>query len=205
MKLVRLVLQFTFISMFVIVSCSKKDEKKPETTKFIDSLIVKKLDPVSYSDSILQRKILFAYYDDSLKSMTGIFVEQNYGIGFFILNPFDATNPISFKSSVLDGISDGSETDTIKFENGEKFIYYNSGSAFVGSSNIEVYQYLFLPKEKVIYSSYTSLDENGIVEMTYSQNLKDKSKQFIVDFFKSKIQADFIEDLAERKIKIKYE
>lgn len=205
MKLARLVLLFTFISMFVIVSCSKKAEEKPEITQLIDSVNIKKLNPVSYSDSVLQRKILFAYYDDSLKSMTGIFIEPSYGIGFFILNPFDTSNPISFKSAILDGISDGSETDTIKFADGEKLLYYNSGSAFVGSSNIEVYQYLFSPEEKAIYSSYTLLDESGIVEMTFSQNLKDKSKQFIVDFFKSKIQAGFIDDLAERKVKVKYE
>lgn len=205
MKLVRLVLQFTFISLIIFVSCSKKEEQKPEAEPLIDSLTVKKIDPISYSDSILQRKVLLAYYDDSLKSMTGIFVEPSYGIGFFVLNPFDSSNPISFKSSILDGISDGSEANTLKFDDGEKLIYYNSGSAFVGSSNIEVYQYLFSPKEKVIYSSYTSLDESGVVEMIYSQNLKDKSKQFIVDFFKSKIQSSFIEDLPERKIKVKYE
>lgn len=205
MKLVRLVLQFTFISLIIFISCSKKDEQKPEATSIIDSLTVKKLDPISYSDSILQRKVLLAYYDDSLKSITGIFVEPGYGIGFFILNPFDSNNPLSFKSAILDGISDGSETDTLKFDDGEKLLYYNSGSAFVGSSNIEIYQYLFSPKEKVIYSSYTSLDERGIVEIVYSENLKDKSKQYLLDFFKSKIQSGFIEDLEERKIKVKYE
>jgi len=47
--------------------------------------------------------------------------------------------------------------------------------------------------------------ESGSVEMIYSKNLKDKSKAFIVNFFNSKIQKDFLDDLPERKVKIKYE
>ncbi|MEJ5305767.1 MAG: hypothetical protein WHV63_07450 [Ignavibacteria bacterium] len=205
MNLARLVLLFTFINLLVFVSCSKKTEEKPETPFVIDTITIKKINPVAFSDSVLDRKVLLAYYDDSLKSINGIFVEPNYGVGFFILNPFDSINTITFKSQVLDGILEGSEVDTIKLEGNKKLLYYNSGSAFIGSSNLEIYQYLFSPEERVIYSSYTSLVENGIVEMTYSQNLKDKSKSYIVDFFKNQIQKNFIDDLAERKIKLKYE
>jgi len=205
MKIVRLALLFSFISLLIFFSCSKKDKQKPETPFVIDSITIKRINPVAFSDSILEKRVLLAYYDDSLKSITGIFVEPNYGVGFFILNPFDSINTITFKSEILDGILEGSEVDTINFNGKEKFLYYNSGSAFVGSRNIEIYQYLFSPKEKEIYSSYTSLDESGTVEMVYSKNLKDKFKSVIVDFFKSKIQSNFIDDLAERRMNVKYE
>jgi len=205
MKIVRSVPLFIFISLWIFISCSKKDEQKPETPFVIDSITIKNIDPVTYADSILQRNILLAYYDDTLKSIIGIFAEQFYGIGFFVLNPFDSVNTIFFKSSLLDGIQEGSEFDIINLDGKEKLLYYNSGSAFVGSSNIEVYQYFFSPKDTVIYSSYTSLDESGRVEITFSKNLMDKSKTFFLDFFKSKIQLNFIDDLSERRVKINYE
>jgi len=205
MKIVRLVLLFTFISLLIFVSCSKKEEQKPEAPPEIDSISIKNIDPVAFADSILGKKILIAYYDDTLKSINGIFIEPIYGIGFFVLNPFDRMNAIVFKSNLLDGIQDGSETDIINLDGKEKLIYHNSGSAFIGTDNYEVYQYLFSPKDTMIYSSYTSMDERGIVEMIYSKNLKDKSKAFIVNFFNSKIQKDFLDDLPERKVKIKYE
>ncbi len=204
MKFVRLALLFLFISCLIIVSC-KKDETKPELLSTIDSLKLKNLDPYSYSDSVLMKKILLVYLDDSLKSFNGIYENENYGIGFFILTPLDTSNVIKYKSEILDGISDGAEMDTLTFFSSKKFIYYNSGSAFIGSRNLEVYQYLFDPKYTEIFKSYTTLLEDGSVSQIYSQNLKDKSKLELIDFFRKKIESKFIDDLSERKLKIRYE
>ncbi len=111
--------------------------------------------------------------------------------------------PINQK--LLDGIGDGAEVDTITFTSNEKYLYYNSGSAFIGSRNLEIYQYLFNPLKKEIFKSYTALSEDGSVIQTYSQNLKDKSKNEFINYFRSQIQSKYIDDIAERRVKIKYE
>jgi hypothetical protein len=87
----------------------------------------------------------------------------------------------------------------------QKFLYYNSGSAFIGSRNLEVYQYLFSPENRTLYKSYYSLNEDGSVNVVYSKNLNDKNQKDIIDFFKNKIELKFIDDLSTRRIKIKYE
>jgi hypothetical protein len=187
-----------------LISCSKKEEQKPESPLTVDSLMFNKIDPYKFSDSILTRNILFVYRDDSTKTFNGIFEDENYGIGFFIITPLD-TNKIAFTSELLDGIGDGSEIDTITLMDNQKFLYYNSGSAFIGSRNLEVYQYLFSPENRTLYKSYYSLNEDGSVNVVYSKNLNDKNQKDIINFFKNKIELKFIDDLSTRRIKIKYE
>lgn len=204
MKFVRLALLFTFISLLFITSCKTKTEQ-PEQPMGLDSLNIKKINPYTYADSVLMKKILLVYLDDSTYSFNGIFEDESYGIGFFILKPLDTSNVIAYKSELLDGIGDGAEVDTISFSSNVRFLYYNSGSAFIGSRNLEIYQYLFEPLSKEIFKSYTALSEDGSIIQTYSQNLKDKSKSEIISFFKNQIQSKYIDDIAERRVRIKYE
>lgn len=204
MKLVRLVLLLLFINLFLFDAC-KKPEAEPETPASIDSSKIKFLDPYSYADSVLMKKILFVYLDDSTKSFPGIYENEGYGIGFFILKPLDTNNVISYISEVLDGISDGSEIDTIHLNSNQKFLYYNSGSAFIGSKNLEVYQYLFSPAMKELFKSYTGLSEDGSVLQIFSKNLNDNSKKDLLNFFQRQVETKFIDDLYQRKVKIKYE
>lgn len=203
MKFVKLVLLFTFISTLFIISCKTKTEQ-PEQPMGLDSLNIKKINPYTYADSVLMKKILLVYLDDTTYSFNGIFEDESYGIGFFVLKPLDTSNVIAYKSELLDGIGDGSEVDTITFSN-KKFLYYNSGSAFIGSRNLEIYQYCFEPLTKELFKSYTALSEDGSVIQTYSQNLKDKTKEEILDFFRNQIQSKYIEDISERRIKVRYE
>lgn len=203
MKFVKLVLLFTSISLLLITSCKTKTEQ-PEQPVGLDSLNIKKINPYTYADSVLMKKILLVYLDDTTYSFNGIFEDESYGIGFFVLKPLDTSNVIAFKSELLDGIGDGAEVDTINLMN-TNYLYYNSGSAFIGSRNLEIYQYLFQPITKEIFKSYTALSEDGSVIQTYSQNLKDKSRNEIVAFFKNQIQSKYIDDIAERKVKVKYE
>lgn len=204
MKSVRLVLLLLFISLFLLDSC-KKEESAPRTPLNINSVKIKLINPYSYADSILMKKILFVYRDDSTKSFPGMYENEGYGIGFFVLKPLDTINVISYMSEALDGISDGSEIDTITFNSNKKFLYYNSGSAFIGSKNLEVYQYLFEPTTRELFKSYTALSEDGSVSQIYSKNLMDKSKKDLVKFLQNQIETKFIDDLSQRKIKIKYE
>lgn len=203
MKFVKLALLFTFISTLFIISCKTKTEQ-PEQPMGLDSLNIKKINPYTYADSVLMKKILLVYLDDTTYSFNGIFEDESYGIGFFVLKPLDTSNVIAYKSELLDGIGDGSEVDTITFLN-KKFLYYNSGSAFIGSRNLEIYQYCFEPLTKELFKSYTALSEDGSVIQTYSQNLKDKTKEEILDFFRNQIQSKYIEDISERRIKVRYE
>ncbi len=204
MKSARLALLFLFISVLLIPSCLKKEEK-PEIPRRLDSLSVRFIDPYSYADSILSKRVLFVYLEDSTKTFSGIYQNVDYGIGFFILAPLDTVNEVSFLSPVLDGIAEDSEIDTILLNSNKKFIYYNSGNAFIGSRNLEVYQYLFSPIEKKLYSSYSSLQEDGSVIFKFSKNLKDKAMNSIRSFFIDQIGTKFIEDLSDRKIIIDYE
>lgn len=203
MKFVKLALLFTFISTLFINSCKTKTEQ-PEQPMGLDSLNIKKINPYTYADSVLMKKILLVYLDDTTYSFNGIFEDESYGIGFFVLKPLDTSNVIAYKSELLDGIGDGSEVDTITFLN-KKLLYYNSGSAFIGSRNLEIYQYCFEPLTKELFKSYTALSEDGSVIQTYSQNLKDKTKEEILDFFRNQIQSKYIEDISERRIKVRYE
>jgi len=204
MKSVRLVLLFLFISLFLFDAC-KKQKQEPETPVGIDSTKIKFINPFSYADSVLSKKILLVYLDDSTKTFQGIFENEGYGIGFFILEPLDTGNVVSYLSEVLDGISDGAEIDTINFAPDQKFLYYNSGSAFIGSKNLEVYQYLFKPATRELFKSYCSLSEDGSVLQIFSKNLKDNSKKDLINFFTRQIETKFIDDLSQRKVKIKYE
>lgn len=203
MKFVKLALLFTFISTLFIISCKTKTEQ-PEQPMGLDSLNIKKINPYTYADSVLMKKILLVYLDDTTYSFNGIFEDESYGIGFFVLKPLDTSNVIAYKSELLDGIGDGSEVDTITFLN-KKLLYYNSGSAFIGSRNLEIYQYCFEPLTKELFKSYTALSEDGSVIQTYSQNLKDKTKEEILDFFRNQIQSKYIEDISERRTKVRYE
>lgn len=203
MKFVKLALLFTFISTLFINSCKTKTEQ-PEQPMGLDSLNIKKINPYTYADSVLMKKILLVYLDDTTYSFNGIFEDESYGIGFFVLKPLDTSNVIAYKSELLDGIGDGSEVDTITFLN-KKLLYYNSGSAFIGSRNLEIYQYCFEPLTKELFKSYTALSEDGSVIQTYSQNLKDKTKEEILDFFRNQIQSKYIEDISERRTKVRYE
>ncbi len=203
MKFVRLALLFLFISIFILVSC-KKDNQKPEEPLGLDSVKIRFIDPYTFSDSVLMKRTLIVYLDDSTKSFNGIFEDEGYGIGFFVLSPLDTVNIVSYKSELLDGIGDGSEVDTLTFFN-EKYLYYNSGSAFIGSRNLEVYQYLFNPSTREIYKSYTALSEDGSVTQVFSQNLRDNSKNELRYFFQKQIQLKYIDDIADRKTITKYE
>lgn len=205
MKIARLVLLLSFTNLLFFVSCSKKDEIKPETPFVIDSINVKKIDPYIYSDSVLNKKSLLALYDEQLKSFTGIFAEPNYGVGFFIINPFDSLNHITYKSPILDGILEGSEVDVITLNNNDRYLYYSSGSAFIGSRNLEVYQYLFNPTKKLLFTSYATLSEDGTVSIIYSNNLKKNNETNVIHYFQSQIQNKFIDDLSERRVRIGYE
>lgn len=204
MKSVRLALLFLFISSFVFVSC-KKNETKPVIPSNINSLKISTINPYAFSDSVLSKKTLLVYVDDSSYSFNGIFEDENYGIAFFVLKPLDSANVVKYQSELLDGISEGAEIDTLTLFSSKKFIYYSSGSAFIGSRNLEVYQYLFDPENKEIFKSYTTLLEDGSVLQIYSQNLKDKSKVELIHFFRNQIESKYIDDLTERKLKMQYE
>ncbi|MCX8056392.1 MAG: hypothetical protein N3F03_02130 [Ignavibacteria bacterium] len=204
MKFVRLALLLLSISLILFSSCGKEKETPETSDLLIDSTTINLIEPYSYADSVLMKKVLLVYLDDSLKSFNGIFEDDSYGIGFFVLKPLDTSNVINFKSELLDGIGDGAEVDTITLMN-KKFLYYNSGSAFIGSRNLEIYQYLFEPLTKSIYKSYTALSEDGSIIQTYSQNLKEISKNDLVSFFMNQIQTKYIDDISERKLKVKYE
>ncbi|MFN4112215.1 MAG: hypothetical protein ACK4G1_08040, partial [Ignavibacteria bacterium] len=182
MKSVRLVLLYLFISLFLFNAC-KKQKQEPETPVGIDSIKIKFINPYSFADSVLSKKILLVYLDDSTKTFQGIYENEGYGIGFFILDPLDTSNVISYLSELLDGISDGAEIDTINFATNQKFLYYNSGSAFIGSKNLEVYQYLFNPSTRELFKSYCNLSEDGSVLQIFSKNLRDNSKKDLINFF----------------------
>lgn len=203
MKFVQLVLLLLFISILVLVSCKEHDQKQEEPLG-LDSINLRFINPYTFSDSVLMKKTLIVYLDDSTNSFNGIFEDESYGIGFFVLSPLDTINIISYKSQLLDGIGDGSVVDTLTFLS-EKYLYYNSGSAFIGSRNLEIYQYLFNPSTREIYKSYTALSEDGSVTQIFSQNLKDNSKNELKYFFQKQVQLKYIDDIAERKTITKYE
>ncbi len=204
MKYVQSALLFTFISLFLLSSCGKKDERKPISSSTEGSLIIAKKNPVEIAESILSTKVIFTLTDDSLNRISGVYEDSVYGIGFFTLNPVADSNRIIFKSKTYDGIGEGSIIDAITLNQNEKFIYFNSGTTFIGSQNFEVFQYLFSPESKNIFTSYTTISKSGDVNFVFSKNVSYRGK-FIEEFFKEKIRKNFIEDLSEKKLVTKYE
>lgn len=197
MKCVQSVLLFLFISLFLISSCGKKEEQKPVSSMKIDSLEYQKINPDEIAESILSKRVLFTVVDDSFKTISGVYADSVYGIGFFIVDPNSDSNKIIFKSKIYDGIADGSIIDTVTLNKNEKFIYFNTGTTFIGSQNFEVFQYLFSPESKDIFTSYTTINKNGNVDFTFSKNIA-ASRKYISDFFKEKIKMNFIENLTEK-------
>lgn len=204
MKYVQSVLLFIFISLFLLSSCDKKDEQKPISSSTKDSLIIANKNPVEIAESILSTKVLFTLTDDSIMRISGVYEDSVYGIGFFTLNPVTDSNRIIFKSKTYDGIGEGSIIDTITLNQNEKFIYFNSGTTFIGSQNFEVFQYLFSPESKNIFTSYTTINKSGKVNFVFSKNVSYGGK-FIEEFFKEKIKKNFIEELSEKNLVTKYE
>lgn len=204
MKCVQSVLLFLYISLFFVTSCGKKEEQKPISSIKVDSLEYQKINPDEIAESILSTKILFTLVDDSLKTISGVYADSVYGIGFFIVDPNSDLNKIIFKSKIYDGIAEGSIIDTVTLNTNEKFIYFNTGTTFIGSQNFEVYQYLFSPASKDIFTSYTTINKNGIVDFTFSKNIA-TTRKYISDFFKEKIKMNFIENLTDKKLVTRYE
>lgn len=199
---VRLVLLLLFISL-LLISC--KREEVPLDNK-IASQPNEVVDPLKISQELFSPKTFFAIYDSLNRIFVGIEEDSIYGIKFFAFDTTDGITKILFKSPTLDGTRNFSNYKQVELNSdSSRFIYYNSGINYIGSRNVEVYQYLFSLDDFELYSCYANLIAEEKLQLIYSNNLKSRRNDFIVDYFNSVLEESFIEDYQTHAKVIKYE
>lgn len=202
MKFVRLVRLLLFISISVFIfSCKKSEDKpidvQPDSIKKEYNLLSS---PIEFSKEILSERVFFAFYDSIYRVIGAIEEDSLYGVRFYAIAPFDSINKIKFRSELLDGSSDFSRYyvqnlpgDTLEY------IYFNTGSGYIGARNFEVYQYLFNPTNKLLFKNYMYINiDNGTIHIYFSSNVKNKN--YIKEYFIEMLREYFIQDLNSRTI-----
>lgn len=202
MKFVQLVRLLLFISISVFIfSCKKNEDKtieiQPDSLKKEYNLLSS---PIEFSKEVLSELVFFAFYDSIYRIIGAIEEDSLYGIRFYAIAPFDSINKVKFQSELLDGSSDLSRYNVQNLPGDTlKYIYFNTGSEYIGARNFEVYQYLFNPTKKLLFKNYMYIDmDDGTIHIYFSSNVR--KKNYIKEYFIKMLREYFIEDLNSRTI-----
>jgi len=203
---VRLVLPLLFISI-LFVSCKKEKEiveapikEKTETNDFEIS------DPLLISQEVYSPWTFFAIYDSVNRVFVGIEEDSIDGIRFFAFDTTESRPRIHTKTPVHSGFRDTSRVKIIKLSpDSLSFIYYDTGSGYIGTGNVEIYQYLFSLDKLEFFSCYTQQIDRNLVNIVYSKNLKYEKYDFVKEYFNSILDKEFLEYFPSMKKIVKYE
>jgi hypothetical protein len=183
-----------FVSIILLSSCKKSDEKNEDNKTNIVSL-----DSAAVHNEIKkllddkQKFILKGNYDsDSSKEYaSGIEVSEgnNWGIKFILLKVKNNQVQKVFESKLLDGSFSSSVVKKMRFADSRNdVLYYNSQDYFLGSGGGEVFSYIIDFSKNEIYYAHLFSDYQKTPELFLSKNMTNSEQR---NFFISNFKNDF--------------
>lgn len=185
---------FVFVSIILISSCKKSDEKiEDNKTKLVS------LDSAAVNNGIKkllndkQKFILKGNYDSdsSNEYASGIEVNEgnNWGIKFVLLKIKNNQVQKVYESKLLDGSFSSSVVKKMRFVNSKNdVLYYNSQDYFLGSGGGEVFSYIIDFSKDEIYYAHLFSEYQKTPELFLSKNMTDSEQR---SFFISNFKNDF--------------
>lgn len=187
-----------FVIIFLVVSCSEKENKIPV---------------INYQDKTQLTEIVKRHFDENVSIVLGgIFDEtgkqtiavgqeiensNDWGIKFIQLEMINNDLKIKYETELLDGSFKESFIDKIKFSSFDhELIYYNSKGYYLGSGGGEVYSYIVNFEAKQVYYAHLVIDPSSSVSLFISENTQSKELRnfFTLTFKKDYPNLKVVED-----------
>lgn len=135
-------------------------------------------------------KVIYDFFEiDSVRKIAAgveIFTEEEWGIKFAFYKTIKDTVQLVYETKLLDGSMKESEFSAIKLNKDYYYLYYNSGSYFLGSGGGEIMAYLIDLPERQVFYAHLFIIPNKPVSLFLSPNIKDeKLKDYFLKLFKN--------------------
>lgn len=135
-------------------------------------------------------KVVYDFFEiDSVRKIAAgveIFTEEEWGIKFAFYKKIKDTVQLVYETKLLDGSMKESEFSAIKLNKDYYYLYYNSGSYFLGSGGGEIMAYLIDLPERQVFYAHLFIIPNKPVSLFLSPNIKDeKLKDYFLKLFKN--------------------
>jgi hypothetical protein len=142
------------------------------------------------------------YTESSEKSLAVISTEvkskTTYGVKFALIEFKDDIAELKFSTDFLDGIKETSDFGLKEIsEINKTFLFYNSGSSFIGSAGGELFLYLFEIKKGELFTFYF-IEEYNKINIELSENLKSEQSILIRDWLFNEAQ-NIIPEISEHR------
>lgn len=179
-----------FLILFIIVSCSDKQEKIP-ALNFENKTEV--LDAVTRYYNKDAQVAVGGLFDETGKQFIAAGLEINntdeWGIKFEFIEKSGNEFKLKYQTELLDGSFKESFFDKIKFSSIDyDLVYYNSQGYFMGSGGGEVFSYIVDLESKQVYYAHLVVESQNSIYLFISDNTQNKE---LINFFTLTFKKDY--------------
>jgi len=195
----KLLSKFNFIFLFTLlitffVGCENiLNKKNPEAVHDLtNSEQLLKFSKQKISEDVEKSVYDFFEIDSVKKIAVGVEIsnDEGWGVKFAFYKTSKDTALLIYQSELLDGSMKESEFSSLKLNKDYYYLYYNSGSYFLGSGGGEIMAYLIDLPVRQVYYAHLFMFPNKPVSLYLSPNIKD---EIIRDYFLKLFKNDYPE------------